>query len=172
MFGDLGQGAVIFLIGLIMSKFMKNSAGGILSRVGLSSMFFGFMYGSVFGFEELLDPVYEFLGWGGKPLHVFEQTNFILLAAVALGVVLITISITLNIILGFRQKNYEKAIFGSNGIVGLVFYLSVAVGASLTLLLDIKVFTLPYVLGLIVLPLLLMFFRTPLSNYMRYKNSS
>lgn len=171
MFGDLGQGAVIFLIGLIMSKFMKNSAGGILSRVGLSSMFFGFMYGSVFGFEELLDPVYEFLGWGGKPLHVFEQTNFILLAAVALGVVLITISITLNIILGFRQKNYEKAIFGSNGIVGLVFYLSVAVGASLTLLLDIKVFTLPYVLGLIVLPLLLMFFRTPLSNYMRYRKT-
>ncbi len=171
MFGDMGQGLVIFVIGLIVSKFMKNSAGGILSRVGVSSMIFGFMYGSVFGYENLLDPVYHAFGWKGKPLHVFEQTNFILISAVALGVVLITISILLNIIMGFKQKNYEKAIFGSNGIVGLTFYLSVVIGVALTLMFDIQVLTLPYILCLVVLPLLLMFFRVPLSNYVKYKKT-
>ena len=47
MFGDLGQGFVIFLLGLFISKKMKSSAGGILTRIGLSSMLFGIVYGSV-----------------------------------------------------------------------------------------------------------------------------
>lgn len=171
MFGDMGQGFVLFLIGLLISKFKKNPAGGIVSRVGISSMFFGFIYGSVFGYEHLLDHVYKAIGWGGKPLEVFEETNFILIGAVALGAGLIAISICLNIILGFKQKNFEKAIFGCNGLVGLTFYLSVVIGAALTFLADIKVFTPLYIIFLVIIPLLLMFFRTPLSNYVKYKKA-
>ncbi len=170
MFGDLGQGAVLFLIGLFLSLKMKNKAGGILTRVGVSSMCFGTIYGSVFGFETLLNPLYRLFGFEEKPFEVFHQTNIILLGAVALGALLIAISIFHNIILGFRQKNYEKAIFGPNGIVGLVFYLSVLVGAAVTMALDgIKVFTPLYIAFLIALPLTLMFFRVPLSNLVRYK---
>ena len=84
---------------------------------------------------------------------------------------MITISIVLNIILGFKQKNFEKAIFGCNGLVGLTFYLSVVIGAALQLLEGIKVFTPLYVIFLVVIPLLLMFFRTPLSNYVKYKKT-
>ncbi len=171
MFGDMGQGFILLVVGLLISKLKKNPAGGIVSRVGISSMFFGFIYGSVFGFEDVLDPVYKVLGLGGKPLAVFEETNFILLGAVALGAVLITISIVFNIILGFKQKNFEKAIFGCNGLVGLTFYLSVVIGAALTLLKDMKVFTPLYVIFLVVIPLLLMFFRAPLSNYVKYKKT-
>jgi V/A-type H+-transporting ATPase subunit I len=169
MFGDMGQGAVLFLIGLFLQLKLKNKAGGILTRVGASSMCFGFVYGSVFGFEKLLDPVYKLLGWQGKPLEVFHETNFILLGAIVLGVVLITISIVHNIILGFRQKNYEKALFGANGISGLVFYLSVIIGAAVSMALKIKVFTPSYIIGLIVFPLLLMFFRVPLSSLIKYR---
>ena len=53
-----------------ITKKAKNSAGGILSRIGLSSMLFGFMYGSVFGFETALDPLYELIGMKGKPIEV------------------------------------------------------------------------------------------------------
>jgi len=171
MFGDLGQGAIIFLLGLILSKKMKNLAGGILTRIGLSSMFFGFMYGSVFGYEKTLDPLYELIGMKGKPIEVFNQTNLILLGAIAIGAVLISISIIFNIILGFKQKNYEKAIFGQNGIAGLTLYLAVVVGAGLTLGAKIKVFTLPYIIFLIIIPLILIFFRVPLSNYAKYKKT-
>ena len=170
MFGDVGQGGIIVAIGLVMSLFMKQKVGGILTRVGLSSMFFGFIYGSVFGFEHLLDPVYHAIGLEHKPIEVFEKTNFLLISAVAIGVVLITISITLNIIIGFREKNYEKALFGSNGIAGLTFYLSLVIGAVCTLLGN-NIMTVPYIIGLIIIPLLLMFFRTPLSNYVKYKKT-
>lgn len=164
MFGDLGQGFIIFLAGLIMSHVKKIQAGGILTRVGFSSMFFGFMYGSVFGFEHLLDPVHKALGWSGKPLEVFHQTTFILLGAVAIGVVLISISITMNIILGFRQKDFEKALFGSNGLAGLVLYDGVIIALALKMLLKINVLTAPYIILVIVLPLVCMFMRVPLAN--------
>lgn len=169
MFGDLGQGFLIFMLGMFLLKVKKMPMGGILTRVGTSSMFFGFMYGSVFGFEKLLDPVYHALGWSGKPLEVFESTSLILLGAVALGAVLIVIAMVLNIILGFRRKDYEKAIFGCNGIAGLTFYLSVLVGGALSIVLKIKVFTIPYIICLIAIPVLLIFFRVPLSNYFKYK---
>lgn len=170
MFGDLGQGAIILLAGLFMTFKMKQKAGGILSRIGISSMIFGTLYGSVFGFEEALDPFYHAIGLKSKPLEVFKQTNFILISAVAMGVLLIIISITMNIITGFKQKDYEKALFGCNGIAGLVFYMSVVIGGVFTYL-GYKVFTLPFILGLIVLPLVLMFFRVPLANFVRYKRA-
>ena len=78
---------------------------------------FGTLYGSFFGYEELLDPVFENIGLDFLPLKVFKQTNFILITAVAIGVALIVISMILNIYIGFKNKDYEKAIFGCNGIV-------------------------------------------------------
>lgn len=164
MFGDLGQGFVIFLAGLIMTFGMKIKAGGMLTRVGFSSMVFGFMYGSVFGFEELLDPVYHALGWSGKPLEVFHQTSFILLGAVAIGVVLISISISMNIITGLRHKNIEKAVFGVNGICGLVLYDGIIVAVALNLLFGINIMSPLYIIFVIVVPLVCMFMRVPLTN--------
>lgn len=169
MFGDLGQGFVIFAAGLVMSFVLKMKAGGLLTRVGFSSMFFGFMYGSVFGFETLLDPVYKALGWSGKPLEVFHETTFILLGAVAIGVVLISISIIMNIVSGLRCKDYEKALFGSNGIVGLVLYDGIIAAVALNMLADINILSLPYILLVIVLPVVCMFMRVPLANLITHR---
>lgn len=169
MFGDLGQGFVIVVLGFILSKLMSRDVGGIFKRVGLSSMVFGTLYGSVFGFEDLLDPLYEKLGLPGKPIEVFSQTNFILFAAVGIGIVLIAASMTFNIILGFRQKDYEKAIFGSNGIAGLVFYVSVVAAVVLTMVAKIKVMSPAFVILLIVIPLFCIFCRFPLSFAIKYK---
>ncbi len=101
-------------------------------------MIFGTLYGSFFGYEELLDPVFENIGLNFLPLKVFKQTNFILITAVAIGVALIVISMILNIYIGFKNKDYEKAIFGCNGVAGLVFYSSVAAGLVGTLMFDVK----------------------------------
>ena len=56
MFGDLGQGLVISLVGYFVYRKKGNLLGAILQRVGLSSAFFGLVYGSVFGFVHALDP--------------------------------------------------------------------------------------------------------------------
>lgn len=169
MFGDLGQGFVVFLAGLFVGKKMSRQAGGILTRVGISSMIFGTLYGSVFGFEDLLDPVYEKLGINILPLQVFKQTNFILITAVAIGVALIIISMLINIYIGFQQKDYEKAVFGCNGIAGLIFYSSIMFGVAGTMLWDIKVMSAPFVIFLIVIPAICIFCRVPFSIAVKYK---
>ena len=169
MFGDLGQGFVVFLLGLILGKKMSKQIGGIFTRVGLSSMIFGTLYGSVFGFEELLDPVFESLGIDFLPLKVFKQTNFILFTAVGIGVALIIISMLINIYIGFKQKDYEKAVFGCNGIAGLIFYSSIMVGVAGTMLLDLKIMSPAFVILLIVIPGICIFCRVPFSIAVKYK---
>lgn len=54
MFGDIGQGAVLILVGLYMYKKRGMWLGGILACVGVPAILFGFIYGSVFGNEHLL----------------------------------------------------------------------------------------------------------------------
>ena len=137
--------------------------------MGLSSMIFGTLYGSVFGFEELLDPVYESMGIDFLPLKVFKQSTFILLTAVGIGIFLIVTSMLINIYIGFKEKNYEKAIFGCNGIAGLIFYASVCAGVVCTMMLDMDIMSVPFKIFLIVIPLICIFCRVPFSIAMKYK---
>jgi V/A-type H+-transporting ATPase subunit I len=132
-------------------------------------MIFGTLYGSVFGFEDLLDPMYEQLGISFLPLKVFSKTNFILLTAVAVGVVLIVMSMLINIYIGFKEKDYEKAIFGCNGIAGLIFYSSIAAGLVGTIMFNVKIMSAPFVIFLIVIPLICIFCRVPFSLAVKYK---
>ncbi len=168
MFGDVGQGLVLAIAGALLWKFKKFALGPILTRVGISGAIFGLFYGSVFGFEELLDPVYEALGITFLPFKVMENVTTILVGAIALGVLIMFISILINIIIGIRNKKIEEALFGNNGIAGLVFFGSILVGAIGTLF-GVKMFSVPYVLCLIILPLAAMFMREPLSYWVKGK---
>lgn len=168
MFGDFGQGVVLAIFGALMGKFKKWSMGPIISRVGISGAIFGLLYGSVFGYEELLDPVYEKLGISFLPIKVMDNVAPILVATIALGVLLIMISILINIVSGIKNKDYESALFSNNGIAGLVFFGSI-LGGLVGTLLGVKVFSVLYVLLLIVLPLVLMFMREPLACMVKGK---
>ena len=112
MFGDVGQGAVLVLFGLFLLKKKGMWLGRILAAVGCSAVVFGFVYGSVFGNEHLL-PGFKVLEGDGVVT--------ILLFTAGVGVVLILISGVLNIITGFRQKDYRKALFSANGVTGVLF---------------------------------------------------
>lgn len=171
MFGDLGQGLVLVLLGLFLEKVKKMQLGGVMARIGVSSMVFGFFYGSVFGFEELLIPVHRALFGVDHIIQVMApaSTNTILMGAIAIGVVVIVASITMNIFLGFRKKDVERAVFSNNGLAGIVFYIAVVYGAVSTLLLGKNVFTTPYIIGLIVLPLVIVFLKEPLGHLLHHK---
>ena len=91
MFGDVGQGAVIILVGALMWFLKKMSLGKVLMTVGVSSIIFGFFYGSVFGMEDLIH--------GFNPS---ENINTVLIAAVAIGAIMIILVILMNIINGIR----------------------------------------------------------------------
>lgn len=171
MFGDLGQGIVIALIGWFLSKFKKMNFGKILTRIGISSAVFGTLYGSVFGFEDLLTPLYQKLfGLADKPIDVMESINPILFVSIGIGVFLILLTIVINIVMGIRHKNYERAFFGSNGLAGLIFYASVA-AAVVLMFSGINVLNPVFIIVCIVLPLLLMFLREPLSKLCKKKKN-
>ncbi|MBQ6381442.1 MAG: hypothetical protein IJJ41_07595 [Clostridia bacterium] len=122
MFADLGQGLAVILIGYLMYKIKKMPLGQILMRCGIFSCIFGAVFGSVFGMEDLLDGVYHSLGINFLPIKVFENTTEILILAISVGVVLMLLVMFINTICAFKLKRYADAIFGPNGIAGIVAY--------------------------------------------------
>ncbi|MBS7123655.1 MAG: V-type ATP synthase subunit I, partial [Coprobacillus sp.] len=85
----------------------------------------------------------------------------LLMAAIGLGIVLILISMTFNIVLNFKKKNIGEAILSQNGLCGVTFYVAV-IGAALGMLTGMHFVNIFYILILIVLPLILMFLKEPL----------
>ena len=170
MFGDLGQGLVIALLGLFLSRVKKMEFGRILTRIGLSAAVFGTLYGSVFGLEHLLDPFYtDVLGLPGKPVEVMdpETINTLLMAAITIGVAMIVLAMLINVFTGIRNRDWEKALFSNNGVAGLVFYSAVLAGAVSMLTGGPNLFTLPYILAFLVLPILIIFLKHPLGKLSR-----
>lgn len=165
MFADLGQGICLSIVGLLMWKLKKMKIGKILCPCGLSSAVFGTIFGSVFGFEEMLNPLYKTLfGLDEKPIEVMHSTNTIILAAIGIGVVLLLIAMTLNVYTSLRQKNLGHALFSTSGIAGIIFYGAVVFGLAGQMFLGLNVLTLPYILGLIAVPFILIFFSEPLTD--------
>lgn len=167
MFADVGHGLCLSIVGLFMWKLKKMKIGKILFPCGISSAIFGMAFGSVFGFEHVLDPMYKALfGLDEKPISVMDAgtTNTIILSAIGIGVVLLIIAMCLNVYTSIRQKDFGKALFSTSGVSGIVFYGSLVFGLLGQLFLGWNILTLPYVLCLIVLPFLLIFFAEPLSK--------
>lgn len=114
MFGDVGQGAVLFIVGSILNfKKRRPNLGGVVSRLGISSIVFGFLYGSVFGFEDVLKTYVV------KPMM---DINFMLIGAVCLGIVLLSIGFVYNLVNSYRNRDLENGVFSRNGLAGLAFY--------------------------------------------------
>ena len=167
MFGDLGQGILLSIAGFLMWKLKKMPIGKILVPCGISSAVFGIVFGSVFGFEHVLDPFYHAVfGLEEKPIEVMNpsMTVNIILGAVFIGLALILIAMLLNIYSSFRRRDYENALFGPNGIAGFVFFASLVTGFGGQLMFGWQLLNTPYVLCLIVLPILLIFLREPLGK--------
>ena len=130
MFGDIGQGVVLILVGLYMSKKRGMWLGGILATVGVPAIIFGFIYGSVFGNEHLLP--------GFKVLEGDGVVTILLVSAV-IGIMLILLCGVLNILTCFRQRDYRRALFSANGITGVLFVTLLVAGVALTMLLEVPV---------------------------------
>lgn len=166
MFGDLGQGFLLAAGGFALWKWKKVELAAIVSRCGISSMIFGCIYGSVFGFEHALDPLFKLFGFAEKPIDVLhpETTNMLLLSVIGIGIVIIICSILLNIYLGLKKKDYERAVFSNNGIAGLIFYGGVVLAAVLLMISGINVLNPVFIIFVVILPLLLMLLKEPLGK--------
>ena len=170
MFADVGHGLMLLIAAIYMYKKMKMPLGALLIPCSISSMVFGAVFGSVFGFEELLNPVYKAMfGLDNKPVEVMDgdTTMLLIFGAVGIGVVLLMIAMLLNIISCLKRRDVGGALFGVNGVAGLIFYSALVIGLVCSMVLGIQIMNTAYILGLIVLPLLLIFFREPLSKLIK-----
>ena len=125
MFGDVGQGFLLLLGGALLYKFKKMDLAAIISRCGIFSMFFGFMFGSVFGFENIIDAVWLHPVSAMTALPFIGKLNTVFVVAVALGMGLVLLTMIFHIVNGFKQKDMGAALFDTNGIAGLIFYAAI-----------------------------------------------
>lgn len=172
MFGDLGQGLLLALIGYLLYRYKGMVLGAVGVRIGLSAAFFGLLYGSVFGNEEILTPLYtDLLGMSGKPIHVMDAdfTMTLIYATVGIGAALIAMSIAINVFLNIKKKRYGDLVFSHNGIAGLIFYMFVLIGAALMMLGGINIFQPVTIAVFVAIPLVMIFFKEPFERLLAHE---
>ncbi|MCL2184243.1 MAG: V-type ATP synthase subunit I [Treponema sp.] len=142
MFGDVGQGFVLLLAGILLNKipsflpkFKKFSTP--LISVGIASMIMGFLAGSVFANEKLLvvptRAITSFLF--GKPmdhiLHILPMAGeggsitkllYFFGFTISIGIVINSLGLLINIYNRCVLKKYQAAFFSKTGLAGLVFF--------------------------------------------------
>lgn len=155
MFGDVGQGLLLSLIGLVASK-KGIKLGDVGIRLGISSAFFGVVFGSIFGNEEIITPL----------IHPMSEnsTMVLLIGAIAAGVLLTVISMIINTRVNLKRKKYGEAFFSQNGIAGLVVYASTISLVVLNMMFGINLLNIFTIVLLIVVPLFIIFMKEPLTR--------
>lgn len=142
MFGDAGQGLVFILIGILLTikrlPIAKNwyKFGPVFICIGTASFIMGLLTGEFFGNEHILEP----FGLWVTGLFVGKENAFFpilkmmpssdtvgkmfmfFLFTIAVGFIINSIGLIINIYNNFSLKRYGNAIFGKTGICGACFF--------------------------------------------------
>jgi len=112
MFGDVGQGAVIALSGIALWRKLRGF-GPFVFTIGLSSMAFGWFYGSIFGMEHLIHPLWM------SPMH---DPVRMLTVALYWGIGFILVATALTVVNRINEGDTLGALLDGKGLAGLLFY--------------------------------------------------
>lgn len=168
MFGDAGQGLCLLIGGFLLYRFKKVRLAGIISCCGVFSTIFGLLFGSIFGFENIIEPLWLHPQEAMMNLPFIGKLNTVFVAAIAIGMGIILLCMILNMINSARSRDIEKLYFDTNGAAGLVFYFALAS----VIVLYMRGNALPATVILVVLfvlPLCLIFFKEPLTAMVEKK---
>ena len=119
MFGDIGHGALIALSGLLVRKKFSIDISPFLIGAGLSSVVFGFLYGSIFGFEHVIPALW---------ISPLSDPILMLKVALAWGIGFILLATLITIRNRIVERNWPVALFAANGIAGVLLYLAMLFG--------------------------------------------
>ena len=147
MFGDVGQGLVLLLLGFAFASKSKNKFiasfkhfSTPLKAVGIASILMGFLNGEFFTNERILvKPTQAFLGFfmnlfgmaGELPERILQlmpergsiaKLYYFFGFTIAVGVILNSIGLVVNIVNQCSLKKYEKAFFDKTGLAGLLLF--------------------------------------------------
>ncbi len=155
MFGDVGHGLVLAMAGYLLFRYVPRflDYGILLMEGGVSATVFGALYGSVFGIEDVLPVLWL------SPLKDLQRFLFF---ALALGVVLISIGLVLNVVNTWKSGQRALALFSSRGLFGAFGYWVLAVLAARAAIGGDWTLSLPAILLLAAAPVLLLVFKRPI----------
>jgi V/A-type H+/Na+-transporting ATPase subunit I len=143
MFGDVGQGLILAVLGwLIAKRKIKaldslRSLGGLISMCGVIATIFGFLYGSFFGVENVLPALW---------IRPMENIMEILMVAIGGGVVLLSFGMLVGMYNAWRKRDWSKLFFDRNGLAGLVLYWSLLVLVVPTFGVSLAIPSVPFVI--------------------------
>lgn len=163
MFGDVGHGLLLFLGGGLLYLKKKIPLAGIISCAGVFSMIFGFLFGSIFGFEDIIEPLWLRPIEHMTTLPFIGKLNTVFVVSVAFGMGVILFAMILHIVMAAKNHDVGSTWFDSNGVAGLVFYGAIVT----TIVLFMTGHSVPaawVMVIMFVLPLLLILFKEPLTK--------
>ncbi len=175
MFADIGQGLVLGIIGyFVMYKKLKMDVGLILARCSVFSIFFGFIFGSLFGFEHIMEVFFhDVLHFYLLPIVPLAPANIngILIGTIAAGIFIISAAMATGIYGKIKARDIVGAVFNANGVAGLLCYVSIiAVVAQMGLGVELVfVGSIAFYVFCIILPILIIYFSEPLCEVLRGK---
>jgi V/A-type H+-transporting ATPase subunit I len=129
MFGDVGHGLLLALFGGVLASRRipalrsMSGLGSIVAVCGLVATVFGFLYGSIFGLEDVISALW---------IRPMENITQILGIAIGGGIVILSLGFLLNLFNASRAQDWGRFLFDPNGLVGLALFwslLGLAAGA-------------------------------------------
>ncbi len=118
MFGDIGHGAVILLTGLLLHRKLQ-SFTYLFVLAGASAMLFGWLYGSIFGVEHWIHPLW---------IAPMSDPVYMLIVAFCWGVAYLTLGSVIAISNRLFSGDQIGALFGPGGLFSLILYLALLGG--------------------------------------------
>ena len=120
MFGDIGHGAVIAAAGVLMRRLLKSFVTFVVA-IGISSMLFGFLYGSLFGYEEVVHALW---------ISPLSDPALMLRLALYWGVGFIILMLAIKIRNRLREKAFAEALLSGTGLAGALLYIGIVFVAA------------------------------------------
>ncbi len=118
MFGDIGHGAVILLTGLLLRRRLR-AFTYLFVLAGASAMLFGWLYGSIFGVEHWIHPLW---------IAPMSDPIYMLTVALGWGVAFLTLGSAIAITNRLASGDQAGALFGAGGLFSLILYLALLGG--------------------------------------------
>ena len=170
MFGDLGHGLCLLIGGAIIYFVKRANLAGIISLAGFFSSIFGVLYGSFFGFEDIIPALWLKPRSAMVNLNFIGRLNTVFAVAVLFGMILMLALMVLNVLNHIKQKNFKESIFSSNGIAGFLFYGTVV----LVTVLYVTGKALPatiIIIALIVISVIMLALNEPITNILNKRKA-
>lgn len=114
MFGDVGHGLTIVAAAPLLRKRQPRIIPFVV-LCGLSSVLFGWLYGSIFGFEHIITPLW---------ISPLSDPVYMLQVSMLAGVGFILLATTLSIRNHLAEGDWHTALLSGNGVAGLTLYLA------------------------------------------------